>query len=156
MTEQIAVFPLYSTPDAPKMAGLHAEAMPDEPWDAAALTAILDGGARGLGTRDGDGALLGFVLVRTAADEAEILTICVGEAARRRGVGAALLRAACAAAAKDGAETMFLEVAADNDAAQALYAAAGFAEVGRRRGYYRRGESKVDAIVMSASLKRQT
>ena len=47
----------------------------------------------------------------------------------------------------------FLEVAADNAAAQALYARAGFAESGRRRGYYRRPDgSGLDALVMQRAL----
>ena len=40
---------------------------------------------------------------------------------------------------------MLLEVAADNDAAQALYASAGFVEIARRPGYYPGGR---DAVVM--------
>ena len=47
---------------------------------------------------------------------------------------------------------MILEVAVDNDAAMALYGAAGFAEVARRRGYYRRDGNAVDAIVMRRNL----
>ena len=33
---------------------------------------------------------------------------------------------------------LFLEVAADNEAAKALYAKLGFKEIGRRKGYYQR------------------
>lgn len=44
---------------------------------------------------------------------------------------------------------MFLEVAADNDAARALYAKLGFVEAGRRHGYYGDG---ADALVLRHSL----
>jgi [ribosomal protein S18]-alanine N-acetyltransferase len=44
---------------------------------------------------------------------------------------------------------MLLEVAAGNAPARALYAAAGFAEVGKRRRYYPDGS---DALVLAAAL----
>jgi ribosomal-protein-alanine N-acetyltransferase len=44
---------------------------------------------------------------------------------------------------------MFLEVSERNAAARALYAAAGFAEVGRRRRYYADG---ADALVLRRDL----
>ena len=48
---------------------------------------------------------------------------------------------------------MFLEVAEDNIAALALYHRAGFAAVGRRRGYYHRaGAAPVDAQVLRLDL----
>lgn len=91
----------------------------------------------------------GFVLARAAADEAEILTLAVVPAWRRRGLGAALLAAAQRRAASLGAAQLFLEVAADNDAARALYAGAGFEAVGLRRGYYAGGR---DALVLRRAL----
>jgi len=51
-----------------------------------------------------------------------------------------------------GAITAFLEVAADNDGARALYQALGFAETGCRRSYYARETGNVDAITMSLRL----
>ena len=57
-----------------------------------------------------------------------------GGPARRRGQGRALVTRFLAAARAQGAETAFLEVAADNTAAIALYAATGWTEAGRRRG----------------------
>jgi ribosomal-protein-alanine N-acetyltransferase len=64
-------------------------------------------------------------------------------------VATALLQAAMRQAAARQAEVMFLEVAESNAAAQALYMAAGFAEVGRRRHYYSDG---TDALVLSRRL----
>jgi ribosomal-protein-alanine N-acetyltransferase len=82
--------------------------------------------------------LAGFVLARAAAGECEILSIAVGEAWRGLGIGRSLMEAAIAAARAAGAESLFLEVAEDNEAAQALYRGFGFAPVGRRRDYYKR------------------
>jgi ribosomal-protein-alanine N-acetyltransferase len=91
----------------------------------------------------------GMVLARTVADEAEILTLAVAPAMRRRGLAGRLLDRAMATARARGAAIMLLEVGVANAAAQALYAGRGFLPVGRRRGYYAGGE---DALILRASL----
>jgi ribosomal-protein-alanine N-acetyltransferase len=48
---------------------------------------------------------------------------------------------------------MFLEVAAGNIAARALYDRAGYCECGRRKGYYQRPDAtRDDAVVMEKAL----
>jgi ribosomal-protein-alanine N-acetyltransferase len=132
--------------EAPALAALHEAAFPPaEAWGPDAIRLMLEmPGAFGL-HRPGEG----FVLARVAAEEAEILTLAVIPAARRRGAGGALLGAAMAGAAARGAGAMFLEVSERNAPARALYAAAGFAEVGRRRRYYADG---ADALVLRRDL----
>ncbi len=98
-------------------------------------------------------APLGFILIRAVADEAEILTLAVVPDARRQGIAAHLLDEAAAMLRAGGTRRLFLEVAADNTAARALYAKYGFAPTGRRAGYYARGGgAAVDAIVMTLAL----
>lgn len=95
----------------------------------------------------------GFILIRVAADEAEILTLAVRPDARRRGLGRRLVEAGARAAAGRGAARLFLEVAEDNVAARALYGAAGFVEAGRRRAYYPRPEGPAaDALILARAL----
>lgn len=94
-----------------------------------------------------------FVLGRVTFDEAEILTLATHPDMRRRGLARAAITDFCDRAARAGAVTVFLEVAADNDAARALYAAQHFAPVGQRRAYYQRiGAVPVDAIVLRRDL----
>jgi ribosomal-protein-alanine N-acetyltransferase len=51
---------------------------------------------------------------------------------------------------------LFIEVAADNTAARALYERAGFAVTGRRKAYYEKpGGARQDAIVMMKALAFQ-
>ena len=96
---------------------------------------------------------LGFLLGRVVAGEAEVLTVAVDPAARRQGVGASLMARFLGEARARGAAVAFLEVAADNDTALRLYASAGFAQTGRRRGYYHRPDgSLIDAIVMQRTV----
>lgn len=133
--------------DAPALARLHAEAF-DEPWSAAALAGLMgDPGGFALWNEGG------FILIRAVAGEAEILTLAVAPAARRAGLGRALVEAAASEAGAAGAETLFLEVAVDNAAALALYRAAAFEEAGRRKGYYARlGAAPMDALVLRRTL----
>lgn len=78
----------------------------------------------------------GFAMTRTVADEAELLLIAVSPDQRRRGVGAALIRAVVADCAMAGIATLHLEVRDGNDAVK-MYRSHGFAKVGERRAYYR-------------------
>jgi ribosomal-protein-alanine N-acetyltransferase len=130
------------------LAAIHAAAFPPpEAWSETVLAGLLaQPGCFGLLHPAG-----GMVLARTAGDEAEILTLAVAPTARRRGIGAALLGATRDRAAARGATALFLEVAADNAPARALYASAGFVPVGKRAGYYADGG---DAIVLRADLSR--
>lgn len=131
---------------AERLADLHDSAF-DHGWTAASIRALLADGALALASEHG------FILVRTAAGEAEILTLAVDPAFRRGGSGRALVEAAAHASRSQGAEALFLEVAADNTAALALYRACGFEQVGLRRGYYARaGGAPVDALVLRRSL----
>jgi len=131
---------------APALAAIHAAAFPPhDAWGPDAIALMLGmPGAFGLAASSE-----GFVLARAAAGEAEILTLAVHPAARRRGLGQALMAAALAGAAARGAAAMFLEVAAGNGAARALYAGLCFVEVGRRRRYYADGS---DALVLRLDL----
>ena len=129
------------------LATLHAEAF-DTPWSAAAFADLLNQPGVQL-----EAEADGFILIRTVADEAEILTLAVHPSARRRGLGARLVRAAEARAVAAGAERLFLEVAEDNAAARALYAALGFQPMGRRPRYYARPQGPaIDALLLVLNL----
>ncbi|WP_324751816.1 GNAT family N-acetyltransferase [Roseovarius sp. Pro17] len=96
----------------------------------------------------------GFALTRVIAGEAELLTLATDPDYRRQGVAARLLHNIEAAGARRGAQRQFLEVAADNAAARALYAAAGYRQTGRRAGYYSRSDGPpVDALLLTKDLE---
>ena len=131
-------------PDPETLAQLHAACFTrPRPWSAAEFAGLLASPDTLLAA-----APDGFGLARVTLDEAELLTLAVAPAARGRRLGPRLLAELMAQAAARGATAMLLEVAADNAPARALYARAGFAEVGRRRGYY----DGIDALVLRVAL----
>lgn len=132
------------------MAALHAECFTvPRPWNAQEFADILAAPGHVL-TGDADG----FALGRVAAGEAELLTIAVRPERRRAGLGRQLLTGFEHAATRAGAGEAFLEVAATNAAARALYDRAGYAQVGRRPGYFCMPDgSGIDALVLRKPLQ---
>ena len=91
----------------------------------------------------------GFLIVRSAGDEAEILTLAVEPSRRREGLGRALLAAAIASLREAGAKRLFLEVETGNESARGLYQSLGAVAVGLRPRYYEHG---ADADIFSLAL----
>jgi ribosomal-protein-alanine N-acetyltransferase len=139
--------------DVPVLVRLHAASF-DPPWSARDIAELLAmPGAFGLVALQ-EAVPVGFLVARAAAGEAEIITLAVLPPARRQGIGRMLLDAALAAAAGEGAERIYLEVAEENAPARAIYLAAGFRIVGRRPDYYRRqGAPAGAALVMERPLR---
>lgn len=139
---------------AASLARLHGAAF-TRAWDAKDFASVLgDGGAVAHGVFVADaGEPAGFALSRRVLDEAELLAIVVAPEIRRRGCGRALLGRHLADLARDGTRVVHLEVEAENEPALALYARAGFAEVGRRPGYYGKSDGRrVSARLLSLTL----
>lgn len=99
-------------------------------------------------------ACAGFAILRclTLADgtEVELESIVVAGPLRGRGIGGRLLQAAIGDAGNRAADRLSLEVRESNRPAARLYARFGFAETGRRRGYYHGPDE--DAVLMSLNL----
>jgi ribosomal-protein-alanine N-acetyltransferase len=125
-----------------------------KPWSANEFEDLLQQvGVIGLGVVDAAGILVGISAVQIAAGTADLLTIVVGPDARGQGAARYLLKGMISRLGERGIEQVILEVAEDNDAAQKLYAWAGFQCDGRRKKYYTSGrETPVDAILMSLKL----
>ena len=92
--------------------------------------------------------LNGYLLATMIDDEAEILSIGVKPNRQRQGVGKRLLKHFFDYGASRNMAKAVLEVAEDNLPALRLYRDFGFAEFGRRKGYYKQGNQKIDAIIM--------
>lgn len=128
---------------APLLAVMHRAVFPHAPWNVAAFLSLLgQPGMLGLLHEAG-----GFLLVRAVLDEAEIITL--GAVETRQGIASALLREALRRLRAAGVHTLYLEVAAGNAPARALYDRFGFALTGRRKAYYENGD---DALTMRLEL----
>ena len=132
-----------------EMAVIHAACFTTPPpWSAVEIAQTLDSAFAFALT-----APSGFLIGRVVAGEAELITLAVDPAARRQGIGGRLVAQFLAEAAQRGAESAFLEVAADNLPAQSLYAGKGFEQKGKRRNYYRTpAGARVDALVLARAL----
>ena len=143
------------TVDAPVLAALYASCFSDS-WGEQSMANLLSRPhVTGFKATVNDVCVVGFALNQVIEAEAEILTICVDPAWRRSGLGRVLLNHACERLRELGVESYFLEVSEENVAARALYAAAGFFEVGRRKAYYRSAIAGVgggDALVLKKRL----
>lgn len=117
-----------------------------EQWTAAMFWNELANGHHYLVATDDDGTVLGYAGLAVGQGEGWINNIAVRRDAQRRGIGRALLEGLLAEAGRHGVKQILLEVAADNAAAQRLYAAYGFEAIGVRKGYYQ--PSNTDALVM--------
>ncbi len=122
-----------------------------DPWEEAAFTAFLSGGAFGTYVAcDAAGTVCGYLCTVSCPPEYEIGNIAVLPAFRRAGVGQALLSFALETAKGQGAEDVYLEVRASNVPAQGLYEKNGFVRIGIRRNYYK--SPTEDAVLMKKTL----
>lgn len=134
------------------LALLHARCFATpRPWGAAEFAGLLADPLVFL-LVEGD---TGFLLGRAVAGEAELLTLAVAPEARRRGLARRLVERFLYQGRLRGAGYAFLEVAEDNGGGRALYGAAGFGEVGRRRGYFHTPDGRrIDALVLRRELAK--
>jgi [ribosomal protein S18]-alanine N-acetyltransferase len=141
--------------DLPAVLRLEHDLFADEAWSESMLASELSGAASGryyLVAEDA-GELVGYAgLLSPGGGQADVLTMAVAQDRWGRRIGAMMLDALVAEAARRGCTDVFLEVRVDNDRAQRLYRSRGFAEIGIRRGYYQ--PSDTDALVMQLSMPR--
>lgn len=144
--------------EAETLAEIHADSFARN-WSADDIAALMaDNNVFALAVRReslfGLRKMAGFVMVRVAADEAEILTIAVSRARRGSGFGRMLMEEALRRLYRERVAACFLEVNRDNQRAVGLYRKLGFEEVGARKGYYDSiAGSDGSALVMRLQLR---
>ena len=117
-----------------------------DPWSDASFRSLLRAETTRFRVATRDGVVVGYAIASRIADEAELANLAVDPEARRAGLGARLLDDLLATTDAEPSATVYLEVRASNEPAQALYRSRGFTAVGRRKGYYSRPAE--DAVVM--------
>ena len=99
-----------------------------------------------------DDNLVGFIICKLVADQAELFNICVKPDAQGKGYGKALLVHLIIELSARKATELWLEVRASNTAAIALYEKLGFNCVDVRRNYYINAQGSEDAHIMCLYL----
>jgi [ribosomal protein S18]-alanine N-acetyltransferase len=79
--------------------------------------------------------LLGYIIWREVADEAEILTLIIDPLCQRKGYATQLLETVCNSLIKKKIFKLFIEVAEDNNGAQSFYKAHGSTYLTTRPNY---------------------
>lgn len=95
-----------------------------------------------------NGVMVGYAVINVAAGEAHLLNLSIAAAWQGRGLGRTLLMYVVEFIKEIKVAVMFLEVRVSNAVGRALYAGAGFREIGTRRGYYPAHAGREDAIVL--------
>ena len=93
--------------------------------------------------------ITGYIVLSIVKDEAEILSIAVGENFRRQGCAKLLMKEGFDLIKKSNVKKIFLEVREDNICAINLYRSFGFKVISERKNYYK---DKKTALVMMAEL----
>jgi ribosomal-protein-alanine N-acetyltransferase len=142
--------------DLPRIAEIHADSF-KHAWDAEELARMMaqDSTVVLVARRSspyGTRSPIGFLILRIAADEAEVITIAVQPRQRGRGIGKKLMEAGLFRLYSDRCKSLFLEVDSANDSAILLYRSLGFKEVGQRKGYYGNSDGDGTALVMRVDL----
>lgn len=134
------------------LAELHAQCF-NTAWDESAFANLLENGGFGWCLLGLEPSIAAFILLRSAATETEILTLATHPDHQRKGLATKLLQHCCAELPAHNIEEIFLEVRADNLAAQKLYNACGFSEIARRPAYYALPDgSRMDALVLKRRI----
>ena len=124
------------------------------PWTRGQLSSQLDEDRHVFLAAVSDGRVLGYVGMMYVLDEGYIANVAVAPAARRQGVGRALIAALLKRAGELQLSFVTLEVRPSNAAAIALYEGFGFESVGRRKNYY--DKPSEDALLMTKFWKEDT
>jgi len=95
---------------------------------------------------DGEGRVLAYAGMWFVLDEAHVCNVAVHPDYRRMGYGRQIFEALEKLAKENSMSMMTLEVRRSNIAAQNLYHACGFLDVGYRKRYYE--DNKEDALIM--------
>lgn len=121
------------------------------PWTPNGFIQVLD---RGLGyvLCDDECQPCGYACLLPVVDELELLNFCVAPSHQGCGVAKSAMAELLALFAESDYYRMLLEVRVSNTAAIRVYEANGFERDGIRPNYYRNGDVREDALLMSKIL----
>ena len=117
-----------------------------DPWSERSIASELDNKlAFWLVAVEGE-TVAGYIGSQTVMEETDMMNVAVHPDFRRQGIAEALVSGLVEHLKAMGSHCLTLEVRASNAPAIALYEKLGFAEIGRRKNYYR--NPREDALIL--------
>ena len=140
--------------DVPVLVGIEKDIYPESPWSAAQFREELFGVPK---TRKyivalDDNEIIGYAGIALAGDVADIHTLTVLPAFRRRGIASHMLKELEEWAANKGITNFMLEMREGNAEAQPLYEKYGYQVISRRDNYYAPG---IHALIMRKEISHE-
>ena len=117
-----------------------------DPWSEKSVASELNNKLALWLVAEEEGHVAGYIGSQTCGDESDVMNVAVHPDFRRRGIAESLVIALVEELKSLESHCLTLEVRASNESAQKLYEKMGFAEVGRRKNYYR--NPREDALIM--------
>lgn len=144
--------------DLQRVAALEVELFGIGAWTYAMLEGELHGPGHYIvavvpGTIPGADRVVGYLGMQFDGETCDIATIGVARDSQRLGIGALLMNYLIERATGLDAQAVLLEVAVNNEPAQAMYRRYGFEQIGLRKRYYQ--PENLDAYVMRLELKQE-
>lgn len=132
------------------VADIEAIVQAQEPWTYQTVSDLLEqDSVKLLIVANAVGDIVGYCLYQVVFEQAEILRIGTNPQYQRQGIASQLFVALNKELRNHKAESLILEVRADNAPAIALYGQQGFTLIHRRKGYYQQPhQAAVDALIM--------
>lgn len=118
----------------------------NDPWSENSIRSELDNKLSLWVVAVDDDLVVGYVGSQTVLGETDMMNIAVHPDYRKKGIGTGLIVSLIGALEQRGSHSLMLEVRASNAPAISVYQKLGFAEVGRRKNYYR--NPKEDALIL--------
>ena len=118
----------------------------NDPWSYNSIASELDNKLSLWLVAEVDDRVVGYVGSQTVLGETDMMNIAIHPDFRRQGIATFLISGLIDALSKQGSHSLMLEVRISNIAAISVYTRLGFAEVGRRKNYYR--NPKEDALIL--------
>lgn len=138
------------------LAQMHSRAFSaqrEKPWTVDSFSSLLATSGLEALVYAVDEKPIGFSVVRSVLDEAELITVAVDPAFQGNGYARTILTEVIGDLRTVGVAHLFLEVRQDNKPAIGLYRSLGFKKIGVRKAYYQTIDGKkIDADIFSLGL----